>query len=130
MSAWRRVAIEKFPKLEALIAKSESVGMLWTELWFVFCEAHKEPIDEATIRGIYEFARWTYKESRNSEIATSTVCHFYEHLPLKDSVKKLLPKFMSRQEVLELSDVFKYHLSEVEHKNFIKEFAGEHKKLK
>jgi hypothetical protein len=96
----------------------------------VFVDAHREPIDEATIRGVYEFARWTLKESRSDEIATSTCCHFYEHLPLEPVVLAKLSKFMSRQEVLELSEIFKYHLAEEEHKNFMREFAGEHRNLK
>ncbi|HWD92900.1 MAG TPA: hypothetical protein VG938_11195 [Verrucomicrobiae bacterium] len=130
MSAWRRVAIEKIPKQKALITKSESVGMLWVDLWFVFLKAHHEPVDEATIRGVYEFAKWTCAESRDAEMATSTCCHFYEHLPLEQSVRERLPRFMSRQEVLGLSEIFKYHMSEAEHREFMQEFAGAHKNLR
>ena len=130
MSAWRRVAIEKLPKQKALIAKSESVGMMWQDLWFVFVDAHSEPIDEATIRGVYEFAEWTLKESHSGDILTSTCCHFYESLPTEPLVRAKLPKFMSQQDVLGLSEIFKYHLTSEEHKEFMKEFAGEHKSLK
>ena len=130
MSAWRRVAIEKLPKQKELIAKSESVGMLWVDLWLVFVDAHREPVDEATIRGVYEFAKWTLQESHSDEIVTSTCCHFYEHLPTDPLVRAKLPKFMSRQEVLDLTQILKYHLTEEEHKEFMNEFAGEYKSLK
>lgn len=130
MSAWRRIAIEKLPKQKELIAQCESIGMLWVDLWYVFLNAHSEPVDEATIRGVYEFAKWTLSESRSDEMATSTCCHFYEHLPLEQSVRERLPRFMSRQEVLELSEIFKYHLSEDDHREFMQEFAGAHKNLR
>jgi hypothetical protein len=116
MSAWRRIAIEKLPKQRDLIARSESVGMLWTDLWFVFRDAHQEPLDEMTIRGVYEFAKWTCAESRDADVATATCCHFYEHLPLEPKVRARLPQFMSRQEILGLSDLFKYHLTPDQHR--------------
>ena len=129
MSAWRRVAIEKLPKQKDLIAKSESVGMLWDDLWCVFLDAHKEPVDEATIRGVYEFAKWTCAGSRDADMATSTCCHFYEHLPLEPRVRERLSRYMSRQDVLGLSEIFKYHLTSDEHREFMQEFGGAHKSL-
>jgi hypothetical protein len=130
MSAWRRIALEKLPKQRDLIAKSESVGMLWVDLWFVFVDAHSEPVDEATIQGVYEFAKWTCAESHDADMATSTCCHFYEHLPLEPKIRNSLPRFMSRQEVSGLSEIFKYHLREDEHRQFMQEFAGAHKILR
>jgi len=130
MSVWRRIAIEKLPKQKDFIASSKNVGMLWIDLWDVFLDAHQEPIDEATIRGVYEFARWTRTESRDADMATSTCCHFYEHLPLKPKVRERLPRFMSRQEISGLSEIFKYHLSEDEHCVFMQEFVGAHKSLR
>ncbi len=127
MSAWRRIAIAKLPKQKDLIAKSESVGMLWVDLWCVFVNAHSEPVDEVTIRGVYEFARWTCAESRDADMATSTCCHFYEHLPLEPKVRERLARFTSRQEILGFSEIFKYHLSAEEHREFMREFAGAHK---
>jgi len=123
MSAWRRIAIEKLPEQRDLIAKSESVGMLWVDLLFVFLKAHEEPVDEATIRGVYEFAKWTLAESRDAEMATSTCCHFYEHLPLEPKVRARLARDMSRQEILGLSEIFKYHLTPDEHREFMQEFG-------
>ena len=127
VSAWRRIAIEKLPKQEGLIARSESVGMLWVDLWLIFLDAHREPVDDETIRGVYEFAKWTCAESRDAEMATSTCCHFYEDLPMQRLVRERLPRYMAREDVLGLSEIFKYHLSEEEHREFMQEFAGAHR---
>ena len=124
MSAWRRVATEKLPKQRELIERSESVGMLWVDLWVIFVLAHREPADEETIRGVYEFAKWTCKESGDDEMATSTCCHFYEHLPTEASVRERFQHFMTREEVLQLSEVFKYHLTADEHREFMREFSA------
>lgn len=124
MSAWRRIAIEKLPKHKALIIRSESVGMLWTDLWFLFLKAHREPADEATIRGVYEFAEWAYRESRNADIATATCCHFYEHLPLEQCVRAKLSRYLPCREISALSEIFKYHLTPDEHREFMRESGG------
>ena len=123
MSAWKRVATEKIPKQRDLIQRSESVGMLWVDLWFRFLDAHREPVDEETIRGTYEFAKWTCMESRDGEMATSTCCHFYEHLPAEPSVRGRLLRFMTREDVMGLAEVFKYHLTKEEHREFMREFG-------
>ena len=123
MSAWRRIAITKLPKYKTLIAKSESVGMLWVDLWLIFLDAHKDPIDLNTIQAVYEFASWTCSNT-NDDIATSTCCHFYEHLPLEMSVRKLLSKFMTKKDIDGFREIFKYHLSPEEHQNFMHEFGN------
>ncbi len=121
MSAWRRIGIEKIPKYREHIQRAESIGMLWVDLWVWFVDAHRDPIDEMTIQGVYEFARWTCEASENDELATSTCCHFYEHLPTVSLVRSKMPQYISRQEILELSDLFKYHLSGDEYRNLMKE---------
>ena len=124
MSAWRRIATEKIPKQRELIQHSENVGMLWVDLWFRFVDAHREPVDEETIRGVYEFAKWTCKDSRSDDMATSTCCHFYESLPTEPLVRAQLRRFMTREEILGLAEIFKYHLTPEEHQEFMREFTG------
>jgi hypothetical protein len=51
-------------------------------------------------------------------------------LPLEPKIREQLPRFMSRHEVLGLSEIFKYHLSEDAHREFMLEFAGAHKILR
>jgi hypothetical protein len=122
MSTWRRIASEKLPAHRALVGRSESVGMLWTDLWYIFVGAHSEPQDGETIRGVYEFARWCCVGSDNADVATSAVCHFYEHLPTSDPVRRDLPKHVTTQEFQEMSGAFKYHLSTDEFDSFVREF--------
>ena len=128
MSAWRRKAIQELPHLRSHIERSDSVGMLWTKLWLIFVEANSDPKDDATIRGTYNFALWCVAESHDDQIATSTVCHFYEHLPSERPVRKELPKHMTTADFLGMKEVFKYHMTPEEHEAFLNEFL-EHRKL-
>ena len=129
MSTWRRIAIEKLPQHRKLIEDSESVGMLWVDLWLKFVDAHRPPVDEATVKATYEFASWCLADSENADIATSTICHFYEHLPTEPLVRRELPKHMTRQDFLGLVQVFDYHLSAEEHERFVSEFLEENERL-
>ncbi|SRR5260370_39602282 len=122
MSAWRKIAIEKLPQHRGLIDRSQSVGMLWVDLWLIFVDAHQPPLDEATIKSVYEFASWCMAKSGNADIETSTICHFYEDLPTEPFVRRELSKHMTRQDFLGMIEVFKYHLSSDEHDSFVREF--------
>ena len=75
MSAWRKIAIENLPQHRELIDHSESVGMLWVDLWLIFVNAHRPPADESTIKGVYEFASWCMAKSGNADIETLTICN-------------------------------------------------------
>lgn len=105
------------------------MGMLWVDLWHIFVAAHRPPADEATIKSIYEFADWCLADSGNADISTSTICHFYEHLPTEAIVRQLLPGYMSRQDFMGMSEVFKYHLSPDEHEDFLREFMDQKERL-
>jgi hypothetical protein len=122
MSTWRRIATEKLPQHRDLIARSESVGMLWVDLWLIFVGAHRPPINQAEIKAVYEFATWCLTGSGNEDIASSTICHFYEHLPTEPCVRAELPKHMTKQDFLGMSEVFRYHLSASEHASLVQEF--------
>jgi hypothetical protein len=122
MSTWRQIAIEKVPRHRRLIEESESAGMLWVDLWLRFVEAHRPPADEATVKGIYEFASWCLIGSDDDEIRSSAICHFYEQLPLEPLVRRDLPKHMSRADFIGMTQIFEYHLTAEEHKFFMNEF--------
>lgn len=110
MSAWRRAAIEFLPSQRELVERSEFVGMLWVELWFLSCDAHRPPVNDAIIRGSYQFAEWTLRNTHDDDMATFTCCHFYEDLPEEPLVRKQMPKYLSRADVLGLSDIFKQRI--------------------
>ena len=76
MSAWRRVAIEKIPRYRMLIEHSESIGMLWVDLWCRFVRAHSDPIDEELIGQIYDYASWC-AASPDPDTRTAGVLSFY-----------------------------------------------------
>lgn len=129
MSVWRKIAIEKLPEHRGLIDRSETVGMLWVDLWLIFVDAHRPPVDEATINNVYQFASWCVAKSGNADIETSTICHFYEHLPTEPDVRRELAKHMARQDFLGMIEVFKYHLSSQEHDAFVREFSDHKDRL-
>jgi hypothetical protein len=122
MSTWRRVSIKEIPNQRELIQRSESVGMLWVDLWLLFLGAHRAPVDEETIRGVYEFAKWALTESNNDSIVSSTLCHFYEYLPTKPDVRARMSQFMTQEEVLGLANIFRYHLSPDEFREFMSDW--------
>lgn len=129
MSAWRKIALEKLTRHRGLIDRSESVGMLWVDLWLIFVDAHRPPGNEATIKNVYEFASWCVAKSGNVDIETSTICHFYEHLPTEPLVRRDVAKHMARRDFLRMSEVFKYHLSPEEHDTFVREFLDQRERL-
>jgi hypothetical protein len=129
MSNWRRIAIEKLPQHRKLIEDSESVGMLWVDLWLRFVHAHQPPIDDATITGTYEFASWCLIGSDNADITSSAICHFYEELPTEPLVRRELPKHMTAADLIGMKEVFEYHLTAEEHERFMNEVLQEKERL-
>jgi hypothetical protein len=122
MSAWRRIAIEKLPQFKQKIEHSESIGMLWIDLFEAFRRAHEDRPDEATIRQIYDFAWWAAGEAANDDIRSATVCAFFEHLPTDGRVRELMPQYMTREQFLGMKEVFKYFLSPDQHREFVDDF--------
>jgi hypothetical protein len=122
MSAWRRVAIEKVPKLRTLIEQAESVGMLWIDLYLAFEKAHFPPPDETLIAGVYAYASWCLIGAHNDDIATPAIVSFYEHLPVDAEVRKQMHRWLSVEDFEGMKEVFRYHLSEEEHADFVEEF--------
>jgi hypothetical protein len=122
MSAWRRVAIAKVPQLRTLIEQAESVGMLWIDLYIKFEMAHHPPPDETLIAGVYDYASWCLIRAHNDDIATSAIVSFYEHLPRDAEVRKQLHRWLSVEDFEGMKEVFRYHLSEEEHAEFVRQF--------
>ena len=122
MSAWRRTAIEKLPKYRQIIDHSKSVMDFLDEINYDFTQAHRDPIDEDIIRGVYDFAWRAVGESRNDDISNSVAIGFFEDLPQDKRVRELLPRFMTRDQFLGMVDIFKYHLSPEEHSEFVRDF--------
>lgn len=129
MSAWKRVALEKLPEYRRLIDTSDSPMALWIELHLKFEDSYRvKPLDEDLVRRFFEYARWCWqgpvKNGYLSDAGTAVACAFYEHLPQSDSIRRDLPRWLTRVEFFDLRDVFRYHLSELEFEDFKKSFLA------
>ena len=122
MSAWRRIAIQRLPKHRRAIQESKSVCELFVALDNHFTSAHREPIDEQTIRGFYEFAWWAVAVSGNDQIRSEAANGFFEDLPKDKRVRELLPCYMTREQFLEMVKIFGYDLTPEEHSEFVQDF--------
>ncbi|HEY0100870.1 MAG TPA: hypothetical protein VGB76_18125 [Pyrinomonadaceae bacterium] len=124
MSVWRRVALEKIPKLRRLIEAAPNIMALWIELQLKLADdaLYKTPSQEKTIAGIFDYASWCLNKSHNRDTQTAVVCAFYEHLPLMDEARKDLANRLSMEDFLRLRERFKYLLTDEEHEEFTREF--------
>ncbi len=77
---WKEAARQALPHLDDLIGGSDSLGEFWLELVPDFGAAHQDPINPRTIRGVWDFARWSTLESGDRHVANACYCHFLEHL--------------------------------------------------
>ena len=124
MSVWRRVALEKIPKLRRLIEAAPNVMALWIELQLKLAhgDLYQSSLDEKVIAGIFNYASWCLNKSHNWDTKPAVVCAFYEHLPKMKEAREDLPNHMSMEDFLKLKEDFRYLLSEKEHEEFVKEF--------
>jgi len=78
MSAWRRVALERFPGLQAEINGAADSADLWRILRAELDRAysHEEP---ATIRAIHDYGAWTLSHPR-SETTAAAMSECYSRL--------------------------------------------------
>ena len=99
------------------IRSAKRVMALFVDLIFVFQDAHRNPRDEALIAAIYAYVNWCVTDApRNDDAghdpATAAAVGFYEHLPRDKRVRANIGRYMSRQEVADLSVFFKYFITD------------------
>jgi hypothetical protein len=122
MSAWRRVAIEKIPRYRRLIAESDNIYCLWSDLFDKFRKAHLEPTDEELIRQVYDYGWWCV-DSRGWDSSNAGIVSFFEELPRFPEVRAQLPKWLTPEAFNGMKEIFRYHLrSDKEYEAFIREF--------
>ena len=98
MSLWRREAINCFPELHREIANAENTTMVWFELWYHLFEPayQKDPPDTAMIARVYGYAYWSLGH-RSSDVLTSAIVSFYEHLPNNSQMRRDMPRWISQE---------------------------------
>lgn len=129
MSAWRRVAIAKVPRLRQQIERAERVGMLWVELWLEFVRAHSEPVDEELIGQVYDYAWWC-ANSPDPLTSNAGILSFYEDLPLDPGVRARMARWLPAEDFTGMGEIFRYHLSSYDdYRAFVQEFYEQRERL-
>ena len=79
MSAWRRLALERFPQLQQEINQAPDARALWRLLCAELerAYAHEEP---QTIRTIHEYGGWTLTHSHARELTAAAMSECYSRL--------------------------------------------------
>jgi len=130
MSAWRRIAIERMPTLQKIIAAADNSYGLWIELRLEMNRVYeREPVDDALIASIYGYGSWCLAEAHNNDLATSALVCFYEHLPTDPPIRGDVGRWLSVEDFNGLKNIFSYHLSAKEVDNFAQEFLAQKKTL-
>ncbi|GAC1646646.1 MAG: hypothetical protein NVS9B15_04880 [Acidobacteriaceae bacterium] len=79
MSAWRRVAHERFPDLKNEIDRAASPDELWKTLKREFDRAYLQE-DVPLIKAVHEFGWWMIDSTHSAEMANAVVDGFYRPL--------------------------------------------------
>ena len=122
MSTWRRVATEKFPDFREEVEGSESLGVLWVELYSHFLRAHEEPVNHKLIRCCYDYAWWCLNESRNIDVAAKVGMGFYENLPKDRVARERMAEHLTFQDFNKVAPYCSYFLSPADFSLFCEEF--------
>ena len=130
MSAWRKKAAELLPELAEELSKSESPMVFWIEAEVAFSMAYnKRPINRDFIKRVYEFADWSSLHGEESQDASQdlgtcvAVC-FYEHLPTDPIVRADIPQWLTRNDVVDMMELFTYLASEAEYQELLGIYDG------
>jgi hypothetical protein len=129
MSAWRRVALERFPKLREEIERSENVSMLWTDLYLRFFRAHEEPVDLEMIRRCYEYAWWCFNESKNPDVTDAVGMGFYENLPTDKLVRQRLAEHLTTEQFEKAAGYICHFLDPEQFNQFREEFKEQRRQV-
>lgn len=130
VSAWRRVALESASRsgsearrahCRKIIGNAETPYLMWIALWSEFEKAHDDPMDEAFIGGVYDYAQWCIAEG-GEDASGAAVVSFYEELPTVSAVRRAMHRWMPIEVFEGMKDVFRYNLSTEQYAQFLHEF--------
>jgi hypothetical protein len=135
MEYWLTKAAEYLPDLEDVITREQSMSgpmALWIDLHYELVKAYQvSPLNESLIRRIYDFARWCLNQPSTSDastdLPTAVAVAFIEHLPRDRRISEDLHRWMSLESFKGFEDLFRYHLSDEEYRQFSKDFMSKKK---
>ncbi len=135
MENWLEKAAEYLPGLEDLLTREETIPgpmALWIELHLELVNAYDaSPPNQDLIRGIYDFAAWCLAQPQtgdvNTDLPNAVSLAFIEDLPLDQSVAQDLHRWMSLATFEGFENLFRYHLSDEEYRQFAKDFRSRKK---
>ena len=122
MSLWRKKAIDYLPELKTEIESSENHMQLWIELQSYLSFSYTDKNTQDLIKRIFDYAKWCYYDSKNTDLVTSLIVAFYEHLPLDKKICDELDKWIDKKQFNDLKEVFKYHSTEMQFKDLEKKY--------
>ncbi len=132
MEYWLEKAAEYLPGLEDLLTREQAMPgpmAMWIDLHFELVKAYDtSPPNDDLIRGIYDFAAWCLAQPQtddaSTDLPTAVAVALIEHLPLDRHVAQDLHRWMSVKSFEGFENLFRYHLSDEEYRQFSKEFAS------
>jgi len=107
MSAWRRRAIELFPDLRGEFEADDfTPHRVFFELLPRCLRAHQAR-DEAELEKIYGYAEWCHRQKAQG-VWNAVAVSFYEHLGDRPETLSDMPKWVKRDIVEDLAELFEY----------------------
>jgi hypothetical protein len=79
LSAWRRLALDRFPHLQSEINSAADAAHLWRILHAELLRAYAH-IEPATIRAIHDYGAWTLTESQSPSLTAAAMSECYSRL--------------------------------------------------
>lgn len=128
MENWRSEALVRFPELDEDIRQAMDPMQWWIELHSEFASAYEKEIrDEDFIKRTYHYAFWCMEHGEQDkdarlDLPTCVAVCFLEDLPSQKSARDDMPRWFSRDDVIQMRQIFSYHLAEGEFEQLLKLF--------
>jgi hypothetical protein len=122
MEKWQEEVIRLLPpQHHEDILFCQTIGELWAGyLSAEFVKAHQtQPLDRATIRGVYDFAVWCVAHSGDRDVEATALIDFFEDLPREPSIWDELPHHMTREQFLASREIYELGMTTPKHRQFI-----------
>lgn len=113
---WRTEAFKRFPEFRDRFEGADNPYSLWSELSDAFEEAYDEPRNEDLIKRIYEYGDWCCTQSpgetAEDDLGTCVAVCFFEHIPEIPRALDDMPRWFTREDVLEMKPLLSYQVGE------------------